>query len=150
RRGRGERPDPRDYRARFPDDPEAVDAALGGLAATRRRPGPAAPPPDPAATGLLLGLLAFQNDFIDRDALLAALSTWVTCKAPPLGSILVDRGAIDADARALLEALARKHLEAHGGDPERSLAGLSSLGPLREDLGRIPDGDLRETVRHLP
>jgi serine/threonine-protein kinase len=150
RHGRGERPDPRDYRARFPDNDEVVVAALGDATPIRRRPVPVPPPQDSVATGLLLGLLAFQNDFIDRDALLSALGTWVTCKATPLGSILVDRGALDADTRAVLEALARKHLEAHGGDPQRSLAGLGAVDSLREDLGRIPDGGVQETVRHLP
>jgi serine/threonine-protein kinase len=150
RRRRGERLEPREYRARFPQHPEAIGAALGDLAPIRRRPRLAPPPQDAVATGLLLGLLAFQNDFIDRHALLAALNIWVTCKSTPLGAILVDRGALDADTRALLEALACKHLAAHAGDPERSLAGLSSLGALRADLGGIADSGVQETLRHLP
>jgi serine/threonine protein kinase/tetratricopeptide (TPR) repeat protein len=148
RRRRGEQPEPREYGARFPDDPEVVGAALGGPATTPGRPGSTAPPPDPVAAGLLFGLLALQNGFIDRDALLSALSAWVTRESAPLGSILVDRGALDADARAVLEAMARKHLEDRG-DAGQCRAGLGSAGLLREHPGRLPDPGLRATLPHL-
>jgi serine/threonine-protein kinase len=148
RRRLGERPAPAEYHGRFPGHADAVTAAFGP-AAGRTRPRPATPrSPDPAA-GLLLGLLAFQNHFVDRPALLAALDAWVADKARPLGRILLERGALDAATHALLEALAKRHLEAHGGDPERSLAALSSIGSLGDDLARIGDAEVQASLMHL-
>ena len=103
---------------------------------------------DPA-NGLLLGLLAFQNNFIDREALLAALNAWVADKAIPFGRILVDRGALDAATHALLEALARKHLEVHGGDAEKSLAALGLGGSIREVLASVGDADIQATLSRV-
>ena len=42
--------------------------------------------------------------------------------------ILLERGSLAGDTPPLLVALVDKHLEMHGGDPERSLASVSSLG----------------------
>ena len=42
---------------------------------------------------LLFGILALQMDFIRRDALIAAMQTWVFAKQRPLGDILVEQGA---------------------------------------------------------
>src|SRR6516165_7331237 len=86
----GEAPAPEDYRRRFPDDPAAVDAAFG----IAERPQPASSPPVSAAHSLLLGLLALQNRFIDRDTLLAAFDAWVADKSQSLGRILLHRRAL--------------------------------------------------------
>ena len=77
---------------------------------------------------LLFGILALQMDFVSRDALLAAMNVWVLQKATPLGQILIDEGALRADTHALLQAPMQKHLELHGGDAQKSLAAVSSLG----------------------
>src|SRR5205807_9659386 len=92
-----------------------------------------------ADRNLFFGILALQLDFITRDALVAAMNAWVLDKARPLGQILVDRGALGGDHHRLLETLVRQHLEAHGGDPRKSLASVSSLGPVREQLRSITD-----------
>jgi hypothetical protein len=116
------------------------------------RPRPTATDPDPArkaGLNLLFGLLALQNNFVDRDALLGALNTWLVDKSRHLGRILLERGALDTDTHALLEALARKHLDRHGGDPERSLASLSSLGPLRRDLENLADPELHASLADI-
>jgi serine/threonine protein kinase/tetratricopeptide (TPR) repeat protein len=148
RRRLGERPDRTEYHNRFPGHADAVTAAFGP-ATGRARTRPATPRPTDPAAGLLLGLLAFQNHFVDRPVLLAALDAWVADKARPLGRILLERGALDAATHALLEALAEKHLEAHGGDAEESLAALSSIGSLREDLARIGDAEVQASLMHL-
>jgi serine/threonine-protein kinase len=152
RQGRGERPGRTEYVARFPDQGAVVDAAFAEMPAPSQeeagRPH-REPPRGSDDRGLLLALLAFQNNFIDRDALLGAFAAWVADKARPLGRILRDRGALDADTLALLEALVSKHLRLHGDDPERSLAALSSLGPVRGDLERVADILLRETLARV-
>ena len=85
--------------------------------------------PSPAADrNLLFGILALQMDFIRRDALIAAMHAWVLDKAKPLGDVLRERGDLDAETYALLDAMVRKHLALHGNDPQKSLAAVSSLG----------------------
>ena len=86
RRGRGEHPTPGEYRDRFPGQISVVDAAL---AETALRPGSSRPRPSPnpenTSRSLLFGLLALQNNFIDRDALLAAFNAWVADRSRALG-----------------------------------------------------------------
>jgi serine/threonine protein kinase len=104
----------------------------------------------PAADrNLLFGILALQMDFISRDALIAAMNAWVLEKTKPLGQILVEQGALESDAHALLEPLVKKHLAMHGGDPERSLAVLSSLGSARNALEQIADPDVQASLAQV-
>ena len=148
RRDRGESPTVAEYEQRFPED----GAILGKAFAKSEAVAPPGPTNDPFSPdgfvvspprplpgtigkcvvvhehGLILGLLAFQNNFIDREALLAAFTAWVANKARPLGQILVDRGSLDPECLATLEALARQHLKRHGDDVEKSLAGLGVRG----------------------
>src|SRR4051812_24124851 len=108
-------------------------------------------PARPAADrNLLFGILALQLDFITRDALVAAMNAWVLDKARPLGQILEERGALGGDNHQLLETLVRKHLEAHGGDPHKSLASVGSLGTVREELRSITDPDLHASLAGVP
>ncbi|MBI1831796.1 MAG: hypothetical protein HYR84_10135 [Planctomycetes bacterium] len=86
---------------------------------------------------MLFGILALQMDFIRRDALIAAMNAWVLDKEKPLGQILLAQNALTPETYALLEALVQKHLELHGNDVERSLAAMSSVGPVRGELERI-------------
>src|SRR6516225_784143 len=99
-----------------------------------------ATPSRPSADrNLLFGILALQMDFISRDALIAAMNAWVLDKAKSLGHILQTQNALSEEEHALLEAMVRKHLEKHGNDPQQSLAAVSSLRSLREDLRQIAD-----------
>jgi serine/threonine-protein kinase len=106
-------------------------------------------PPQPADRNLLFGLLALQNNFIDRDALLDAVNRWVHDRVHPLGEILVERGALRPDEFALLDALVGKHLEKFDYDPQKSLAALSSIGSVRKDLSRIDDPEVQASLSHV-
>jgi hypothetical protein len=99
-----------------------------------------------ADRNLLFGLLALQNNFIDRNAMLDAFQRWVNDRSRPLDQILLDRGALTPNEHDLLQALVAKHLEKFGGDPEKSLAALSSIGSVREELSRIADPDLQASL----
>jgi WD40 repeat protein len=149
RRGGGERPDPREYRDRFPADADVVAEVFGGAAAsdvgrsTRPRPASARAGSD---CNLLFGILAVQMDFVTPDALIAAMGAWVLEKTKPLGRILLDRRAMTEDEYQLLEALVAKHLQKHGGDPARSLAAVDSVSSVRERLGRIDDPELQASL----
>ena len=82
---------------------------------------------------LLLGVLALQLDFVDRGAFVAAATDWVADKSRPFGDLLVARGLSTARL-ALLESLVAEHLARHGGDPHKSLAAVSGIGSVKEDL----------------
>ena len=102
-----------------------------------------------ADRNLLLGIIALQMDFISRDALIAAMHAWVLNKATPLSQILQDQGALTESRRSLLEALVEEHIRLHDDDPQKSLAAVSSIGSVREELSRIADPDLQASLAHV-
>jgi WD40 repeat protein/tRNA A-37 threonylcarbamoyl transferase component Bud32 len=114
------------------------------------------PPAEPEATfvpspdqNLLLGLLAVQSGFVRKDQVAAALRSWVQQKSQPLGQILLAQGALSTDAYALLQALVQRHLGQHDNDPKKSLAALSSLGSLWDELWQIADADLHASLAQV-
>jgi len=102
----------------------------------------------PPATdwNLLFGILAWQMNFVSKDALLRGMNAWILGKAKPLGQILQEQGVLAAETLALLNALVEKHLELHGDDPQRSLAALNSPTPLRDELWQFADPDLNASL----
>src|SRR4051812_43401923 len=110
---------------------------------------PVASPIRDTARNLLFGLLALQNSFISRDALVAAFGAWVADKSKPLDRILLDQGQLDADCHALLMGLVRRHLELHGDDPEKSLADLSAVGFALRRLMDLGDDHLSTSLAHV-
>ena len=138
----GEKPGTQEYVQRFPDDRAAVAAVFGITDRPRSAPGQ----PPSAARSLLFGLLALQNNFINRDALLAAFNAWVAVKSQSLGQILLDRGALSPGRHAALDVLVQEHLQQHGHDPECSLAVLSVVPAVRDDLEGLPDIDLHASL----
>jgi serine/threonine-protein kinase len=97
----------------------------------------------PGDRNLLFGVLALQMEFISRDALVAGMQAWVFNKGRTLGQILLDQKALSPDTHALLNALVDKHLQAHGNDPEKSLAAVgSSLVEVEHELRGIGDAEL--------
>jgi serine/threonine-protein kinase len=82
----------------------------------------------PAADrNLLLGVIALQTNFIDRDGLLAAIRTWSKNKTTSLGQILLDESRITAPQLKALISLVDLHLQRHGNDPQRSLQAVSTI-----------------------
>jgi serine/threonine-protein kinase len=139
----GERPLVAEYLSRFPAHSDTVRRSfeIAGL------PGTSAAPPSNAERNLLFGVLALQMDFISREALIAAVSAWSTDKSRALDEILVQQGALGAEERALLEPLIRKHLERHGGDPERSLAAaVARHDTARDTLAHVADPDVQASL----
>src|SRR5262245_22253658 len=98
---------------------------------------------------LLFGVLALQMDFVSRDALIAAVNAWVLGKSKPLGQVPQEQGALRADNRALLDALVQRHLELHDNDPARSLAAVSSLRSVRQDLEQVADPDVQASLAQV-
>ena len=48
-----------------------------------------------------------------------------------------------------LDALVAEHLKLHAHDPQKSLASLSSIGSVREDLTSIPDPELHASLQQV-
>jgi eukaryotic-like serine/threonine-protein kinase len=144
-------PEPADYQQRFAAHAEVIRAAFEAVPARHRSPGPLAPSSSrsSAERNLLFGVLAMQMDFVTREALIAAVSTWVLDKSKPLDRILVEQGALAADERDLLEPLIHKHLTRHGGDAGRSLASVGSRGAAREALQHVADPELDASLALL-
>src|SRR5262249_55082401 len=87
---------------------------------------------------LLFGLLALQTGLIDQGQLVAAFHAWARATDRPMAAILAERGDLDADQRAVVEALVGQHLKKYG-DAERSLAALDVGGSTRDRLARLGD-----------
>src|SRR5437764_14681078 len=105
--------------------------------------------PSVADRNLLFGIMALQMDFINRDALIAAMNAWVLDKSKSLGHILGAQGALREEDRNLLDVLIKRHLQMHGDNIERSLASLSSVDALREDLQLVADPEVHASLMHL-
>ena len=95
-----------------------------------------------AEHNLLVGILAVQLDFITGDQLVRALHSWVQQKDRPLNSILVEEGALDSDTEPVLRAVVKRHLELHQNKVEESIAAVSTLGSLEDQLAALDDPEI--------
>src|SRR6516162_9620828 len=98
---------------------------------------------------LLFGLLALQNGLIDQGALVAAFQAWTRDKSRSLADHLQARGDLTAAKRALLDALAEVHLEAHGGDVEKSLAAVPANRSTRVRLAALGEPEIEATLARI-
>jgi serine/threonine protein kinase len=98
---------------------------------------------------LLFGLLALQNGIINQGQLVAAFQAWTLDKSRSLADHLEARGDLTPARRALLEALAEVHQEAHGGDLDKSLAALSAGRSTKESLARIGGPGVEATLAQV-
>ena len=102
-----------------------------------------------ADRNLLFGLIALQVGLIDQAQLVAAFQAWARDKSRSLADHLADRGGLDADARAAIEAMAALHVKKHGGDTEKSLASIPAGRSTRERLAALGDAELTGNVARL-
>jgi serine/threonine protein kinase len=102
-----------------------------------------------ADRNLLLGLLALQNGIINQAQLVHAFQDWTLDKSKNLADCLEARGDLSGAKRALLEGLVEVHLEAHGGDVERSLAAVAAGKSTRESLAGLGDQEIERTLNHV-
>jgi serine/threonine protein kinase len=99
---------------------------------------------------LLFGIVAVQMNFITRDALIQAMNSWILEKHRPLADILIQHGQLTAERRQLLDALVSEHLKAHGNDPQKSLAALSSVEEIARSLKKVADADVQQSLAGIP
>ena len=98
---------------------------------------------------LLLGLLALQNGLIHQSQLVAAFQAWTLEKSRPLPDHLVALGHLSPAQRSVVEAMAALHLEAHGGEVEKSLAAVPAGKSTLESLAAVHDPDIERTLSRL-
>ena len=105
----------------------------------------------PATTDrhLLFGLIALQNGLISQVQLVTAFQAWTFDKARSLAEHLEERGDLDPESRATLEAMVALHVKKHGGNIEKSLAAVSAGKATRESLARIGDPGIDATLGHV-
>lgn len=105
--------------------------------------------PSAADRNLLFGILALQMDFITRDQLVAGMNAWVIDKSLSLGAVLVKQGALSQDNHDLLAPLVAAHIRKHDGDPQKSLAAVSSADSARRELEQIADAEVQASIGHM-
>ncbi len=98
---------------------------------------------------LLFGLLALQNGLIDQGQLMLAFQAWTRDKAKSLADHLEARGDLTGAKKALLYALAEVHLEAHGGDVEKSLAAIPANRSTRAGLAELGEPEIEATLARV-
>jgi eukaryotic-like serine/threonine-protein kinase len=98
---------------------------------------------------LFFGMLALQNNFIDRDALVTAFNAWVADKSRPIERILVERGLLAPDLHPVVAALAEKYLERDQVSPVADLRGQCASPTIDEPLefGPSQNEEPPETIR---
>jgi serine/threonine-protein kinase len=95
---------------------------------------------------LLFGVLALQADFLDAAQFAEACSAWAGRKDTPLSDLLVERGLLTAEQRALVDLLLRQKLNKHGGDAHASLAAAVATPDERSVLESVADDDVRQSL----
>ncbi|MGO9467263.1 MAG: tetratricopeptide repeat protein [Isosphaeraceae bacterium] len=98
---------------------------------------------------LLFGLLALQNGLIDQGQLMLAFQAWTRDKTKSLADHLEARGDLTGAKKALLYALAEVHLEAHGGDVEKSLAAVPANRSTRASLAELGEPEIEATLARV-
>jgi serine/threonine protein kinase/tetratricopeptide (TPR) repeat protein len=102
-----------------------------------------------ADRNLLFGILALQNNFVSRDGLVEALNAWVLARHRPLADLLMERGGLGQEERALLEALVDRQLARHQGDAERSLRELELSSSAHRALAAVHDADVQPSLSRV-
>src|SRR5262245_29271484 len=102
---------------------------------------------DDAERHLLFGLITLQVGLIDQSQLVAAFQAWARDKNRPLADHLGERGVLEADGRAAVEAMVALHVRKHEGDVEQSLASLPVGYSTRERLAGLCDAELEASLQ---
>ena len=103
----------------------------------------------PAADrNLLLRILAFQSNFVAKEALLAALQICLQDKSRDLGELLHEQGELTKKQYQLLSELVGEFIQ-QLGSAEKCLQQLSSIRDVREELAQLQDPDLQQSLGHI-
>lgn len=99
---------------------------------------------------LLFGVLALQNSFLSREQLLAAVDRWLADKSQSLEELIVSAAALPKEVVELLRGLTRIHLQHHDDRVDQSLASISSVDSIAEEIRQRGDTELNDSVSLVP
>ncbi len=102
-----------------------------------------------ADRNLLFALLALKNGLISREQLVAAIRAWSCDQGRQIADYLVNRGDLDVEKRATLEAMIELHENKHGDNTEKSLAAVTAGRSRVESLASLGDTELGGTLTHV-
>src|SRR5262249_8928680 len=66
-----------------------------------------------------------------------------------MANILVEQGALTNARLALIDSLVAAHLELHDNQPEKSLAALTPIGSVREEIRALADPEVQASLAHV-
>src|SRR5712691_7253334 len=98
-----------------------------------------------ADRNLLFAVLALKADCINREQFIDACAAWAANKTMPIDALMVQKGWLTPDHRAVVEQLIACKLRKHGGDVRKSLAEVAGED-VRQSLAEVPDSDLRQSL----
>ena len=98
---------------------------------------------------LLYGILAAQMGLVTREALVEGIKGRTAGEEGLLGDILLRQQAFSPDTKQLVDALVEQHLALHDEDTARSLASLSTVGSLGEELKTLGVPELNAGLDQL-
>lgn len=98
---------------------------------------------------VLLGMIAYENDLVSREALEAGVESWVGDKTRPLGEILQSQGALDEKQRTLLEGLVDERLKKHDKDVSKTVRAMTDASFVAEKLGELSDPELASSITRV-
>ncbi len=98
---------------------------------------------------LLVGILGLQMEFVTESQLISVMQAWIFRKADKIEDILLEQKAIKPETRDFLTGMADRHIALHHNDPAQSLASLSSLGPVRNQLRNLEDDDVSQSITRI-
>jgi tetratricopeptide (TPR) repeat protein/tRNA A-37 threonylcarbamoyl transferase component Bud32 len=96
---------------------------------------------------LLFGILAVQMNFVSSEQAAEGMQEWLHDKQVPLGRILVDRGALHAVDRALLDQLVDRQVERHTGELSRTIQSTRAAAELCSHLADVSDEEFRQSIQ---
>jgi hypothetical protein len=106
-------------------------------------------PPKSTDRNLLFGVLALQADFLDAQQFAEARTAWTARKGTPLADLLVERGWLTPEGRALVDQLHTRKLKRHEGDARTGLVAVTTP-EARNVLESVDDADVRQSLADLP
>ncbi len=107
-------------------------------------------PPACPDRNMLFGVIAMQLDFIGRPDLLQGLQSWGTDRGRALGDILVEKHALSARRRNLLEEVVEEYLVQHDNDPARGLTAACAARTVELDVAAFAGPAMRGNLATLP
>lgn len=95
---------------------------------------------------LLIGIIALQMEFVDREQLISAMHAWVADKSRSLDHVLLSQGSLNQATRDVLVAVVDQRLSLHEGDATKGLATVTTPLEVQRALQEIGDDKVEQSL----